>query len=144
MRRTRRRGFTFLEIIVVVAILAILATLIVPRFAGRVDESRLTQAQVQIKEIAKGLEMYRLDNSKYPTTEQGLKALVEKPTTDPVPNKWKQYMETIPQDPWGNEYVYLSPGTKAPFEILSLGPDGNQSEDDIRSTAPSGTPTPTR
>ncbi len=130
--RRRRGGFTFLEIIVVVAILAILATLIVPRFVGRVEETRVSQAEVQMKEIAKALELYRLDNSRYPTSEQGLKALVEKPTTEPAPTRWKQYMDTMPKDPWDNDYVYLAPGAKSPFEIISQGPDGRASEDDLR------------
>jgi general secretion pathway protein G len=143
LRRRARRGFTFLEIIVVVAILAILATLIIPRFSGRVEESRITQAQVQIKELAKALELYRLDNGKYPTTEQGLKALVEKPSGEPRPLKWKQYMDAVPKDPWSNEYVYLSPASKAPFDIVSLGPDGKESEDDIK-LSDANKPTPTK
>ena len=129
----RQRGFTFLEIIVVVAILAILAGIVVPMFIGRVDESRKTACVIQIKEIMKALEIYRLDNSRYPTTEQGLKALVEKPVSEPAPTRWKQYMSEMPKDPWGNDFIYLAPGTKGAYDIVSLGPDGKQSEDDIKS-----------
>jgi len=140
--RRQRRGFTFLEIIVVVAILAILATLIIPRFMGRVDEARNTQADVQMKELAKTLELYRLDNGKYPTTEQGLKALVEKPTSDPVPTKWKQYIDAIPVDPWGNEYVYISPGTKGAYDLMSVGQDGRAQTEDDRDSRPRATSSP--
>jgi len=140
--RRQRRGFTFLEIIVVVAILAILATLIIPRFMGRVDEARNTQADVQMKELAKTLELYRLDNGKYPTTEQGLKALVEKPTSDPVPTKWKQYIDAIPVDPWGNEYVYISPGTKGAYDLMSVGQDGRAQTEDDRDSRPMATSSP--
>ena len=139
-RGRRARGFSFLEIIVVVAILAILATLIIPRFTGRVEETRITQAQVQIKELQKTLEMYRLDNGKYPTTEQGLISLVQKPSGEPRPLKWKQYIDAVPKDPWGNDYVYLSPGPKGSVEIISLGPDGKESEDDIKLSEANGKP----
>lgn len=132
--RGRRRGFTFLEIMVVVAILAILATLIIPRFMGGVDDARLKATVVQIKSFQQALEMYRLDNARYPTTEQGLKALVEKPTAEPVPTRWKKYLDEVPKDQWGSDYIYIAPGTKGAFDIISPGPDGKPgTEDDIKS-----------
>jgi general secretion pathway protein G len=95
-----------------------------------------------MKEIQKALELYRLDNSKYPTTQQGLKALVEKPTDDPIPRKWKQYMDDVPKDPWGGDYVYISPGVKGAFDIVSLGPDNKESEDDVRHSTMGESPSP--
>lgn len=143
-------GFTFLEIMVVVLILGILAGLIIPRFVGRAEDARKTKAVVQMREIMKALELYKLDNGVYPSTEQGLEALVEKPTGDPEPKKWKQYMDKVPMDPWKNKYTYICPGldrrtTKDDseeyesnllynrFDLTSLGPDGVESEDDIKS-----------
>lgn len=137
MRRQSRRGFTFLEIIVVVAILGILAAIVVPNMMGGVDDAKLTQTRVNIGQLKQALEMYKIDNNRYPTTEQGLKALVTKPTTDPTPNKWKQYLSEIPRDAWGNDFTYISPDTKAPYLVRSAGPDGKlDTEDDIRSTDP--------
>ncbi len=134
MRRTRmNRGFTLIEIIIVVTILAILAGLIIPRYVGRVEEARKVKAVTQIREIMKALELYRLDNGKYPSTEQGLQALVEQPASEPQPLKWRQYMDKIPKDAWGNDYIYMCPGTHGAFEIISLGPDGKEGEDDIMS-----------
>jgi general secretion pathway protein G len=127
------RGFTLIEIIIVVTILAILAGLIIPRYVGRVEEARKVKAVTQIREIMKALELYRLDNGKYPSTEQGLQALVEQPTSEPQPLKWRQYMDKIPKDAWGNDYIYMCPGTHGAFEIISLGPDGKEGEDDIMS-----------
>jgi general secretion pathway protein G len=119
-------GFTFIEIMVVVAILAILAALVVPRIAGRSDDARRTAAKVQIRNIEGALQLYKLDNSIYPTTEQGLKALVEKPTVGMVPKNWKAggYLPKVPNDPWGTPYKYLSPSQRGDFEIISLGGDG--------------------
>lgn len=137
MRRGRRRGFTFLEIIVVVAILGILAAIIVPNLTGGVDDSKYTATRVNMSQLKQTLEMYKLDNNRYPTTEQGLKALVEKPTTDPTPVKWKQYLPELPKDSWGGDFTYIAPAPngKAPFEIRSIGPDGKiDTDDDLRST----------
>lgn len=146
-----RRGFTFLEIMVVVAVLAILASLIIPNFVGRAEDAKKTQAVIQIREMMKALELYRLDNGFYPSTEQGLKALVEKPTGDPEPTKWKRYMDKVPTDPWKHEFVYICPGADHTqnsdslseeeeadenylrFDLSSLGPDGSESNDDINS-----------
>lgn len=122
----RAAGFTFIEIMVVVAILAILAALVVPRIMGRTDEAKRTAAKVQIRNIEAALQLYKLDNGVYPSTEQNLKALVEKPTTGVVPKKWKLggYLQKVPEDPWGNPYKYISPSTRGDYEIISLGTDG--------------------
>lgn len=123
-------GFTFIEIMVVVAILAILAALVVPRIMGRTDDAKRTAAKVQIRNIEGALQLYKLDNGVYPTTEQGLKALVEKPTVGVIPKKWKigGYLPKLPEDPWGNPYKYVSPvqkgDYKVEYEITSLGTDG--------------------
>ncbi|TKB82260.1 MAG: type II secretion system protein GspG [Nitrospira sp.] len=120
------RGFTFIEIMVVVAILAILAALVVPRVMGRTDEAKRTAAKVQIRNIEGGLQLYKLDTGVYPSTEQGLKALVDKPSTGVIPKKWKPegYLAKVPDDPWGNVYKYVSPVPKGDYEITSLGTDG--------------------
>jgi general secretion pathway protein G len=122
------RGFTFIEIMVVVAILAILAALVVPRIMGRTDEAKRTAAKVQIRNIEGALQLYKLDNGVYPSTEQGLKALVEKPSIGVIPKKWKAggYLQKLPEDPWGNPYKYLSPSPtqKGDYEIMSLATDG--------------------
>lgn len=121
-----QRGFTFIEIMVVVAILAILAALVVPRIMGRTDDAKRTAAKVQIRNLEGALQLYKLDNGVYPSTEQGLKALVEKPAVGVIPKKWKigGYMQKLPEDPWGNIYKYLSPSPKGDYEIISLGTDG--------------------
>ena len=124
--RARLRGFTLIEIMVVVAILGILAALVVPKVMGRPDEARIVAAKQDIAAIHQALKLYRLDNLRYPTTEQGLAALVEKPTTGPIPNNWKAggYLERLPNDPWGAPYQYLNPGVHAEIDIYSLGADG--------------------
>ncbi|MDE3019613.1 MAG: type II secretion system major pseudopilin GspG [Nitrospirota bacterium] len=125
------RGFTFIEIMVVVAILAILAALVVPRIAGRTDDAKRTAAKVQIRNIEGALQLYKLDNGVYPTTEQGLKALVEKPTVGVIPKNWKAggYLGKVPLDPWGTPYKYASPSPMGDFEIISLGGDGEPGGD---------------
>lgn len=124
--RVRCAGFTLIEVMVVVVILSILATLIVPKILGRPEEARRTKAMLDIQAIGSALQMYRLDNSRYPTTDQGLEALVTRPTSDPVPKRWKEggYLEQLPEDPWGNPYVYLSPGEHGDYDIVSYGADG--------------------
>ena len=119
-------GFTFIEIMVVVAILAILAALVVPRIMGRTDDAKRTAAKVQIRNIEGALQLYKLDNGVYPSTEQGLKALVEKPSVGVVPKKWKLggYLPKLPVDSWQNPYKYLSPSPKGEYEVISLGTDG--------------------
>ncbi len=128
----KNRGFTLLELLVVIVILSLLAALLIPKFTGRVDEAKIETTKVQLKEVKRALEMYRIDNGRYPTTEQGLKALVQKPTTEPIPKKWKQYLEAVPKDAWDNELIYIYPSENHPFELKSKGPDGELgTEDDI-------------
>jgi len=123
----RVRGFTLIEIMVVVVILAILAALIVPRVMSRPDEARVIAAQQDIRTIMQALKLYRLDNLRYPTTEQGLAALVKPPSTPPLAPNWKAggYLERMPKDPWGNAYQYLNPGLRGEIDVFSLGADGN-------------------
>src|SRR5512147_2209397 len=127
-RRARLRGFTLIEIMVVITILGILAALIVPRVVGRTDDARITAAKQDIGAIMQALKLYRLDNGRYPTTEQGLRALIERPSTDPQPTNWKQggYLErsSIPKDPWGKEYQFLNPGLRGEIDVFSFGRDG--------------------
>jgi general secretion pathway protein G len=127
-RRARLRGFTLIEIMVVITILGILAALIVPRVVGRTDDARITAAKQDIGAIMQALKLYRLDNGRYPTTEQGLRALIERPGTDPQPTNWKQggYLErsSIPKDPWGKEYQFLNPGLRGEIDVFSFGRDG--------------------
>ena len=126
IRQRRARGFTLIEIMVVVVIMGILAALVVPKLIGRVGESKVTTTKISIATVMQQLKLYRLDNQRYPTTEQGLRALVEKPTTGPAANGWKAggYVDKMPKDAWGNDYQYLSPGVKGEVDIISLGADG--------------------
>ena len=119
-------GLTLIEMIVVLAIIALVAALIVPNVIGRPDEARVTVASADIRTVSAALKMYRLDNGDYPTTAQGLSALAEKPTTSPLPRTWPQdgYLAEVPKDPWGRPYVYRSPGEAGGFELYSLGKDG--------------------
>ena len=134
MDRKRRRGFTLVEILVVVVILGLLATLVIPRVVGRGEEAKRTAALVQIRAIEQALDLYKLDNGFYPTTEQGLEALVSKPSGMPEPMNYRKdgYMKKVPVDPWGRPYVYRSPGEHGETDILSFGPDGAEGgeEDD--------------
>ena len=119
-------GFTLIEIMVVIAIIGILATLIVPNIMGRPDEARATAAKHDVGTINQALKLYRLDIGRYPTTEQGLKALVERPTSEPIPQNWKAggYLSSVPKDPWGNAYLYSNPGTRGEIDVISYGADG--------------------
>jgi general secretion pathway protein G len=119
-------GFTLIEIMVVIAIIGILATLIVPKIMGKPDEARVVAAKQDVGTLVQALKLYRLDIGRYPTTEQGLKALVEKPTAEPVPQNWKAggYVESLPKDPWGNVYQYSNPGTHGEIDVYSFGADG--------------------
>ncbi|HWY72069.1 MAG TPA: type II secretion system major pseudopilin GspG [Burkholderiaceae bacterium] len=124
----RTRGFTLIEIIVVITIMAIMAALIVPRVVGRTDDARIAAARQDIATLMNALKLYRLDNGRYPTTEQGLRALVEKPTVEPIPTNWKAggYLDasTVRKDPWGNDYAYLNPGLHGEIDLISFGRDG--------------------
>lgn len=125
-RRPGEAGFSLLELMVVVVILSILALVIVPRVIDRPDQARAARAQSDIAAIASAINLYRLDNFRYPTTEQGLAALVEKPQTDPLPPNWASsgYMDRVPQDPWGRPYLYLQPGVHGDFDVFTYGADG--------------------
>ena len=124
--QARPGGFTLLEIMVVVVIIGILAALVVPNIIGRPDEARQIAARQDIASLMQALKLYRLDNLRYPTTEQGLQALVVKPTTGPIPPNWKVggYLERLPKDPWGHPYQYLYPGVHGEIDVSSYGADG--------------------
>jgi general secretion pathway protein G len=117
-------GFTLIELMVVLAIIGVLAALIVPNVLGRADDARVMAARTDVGNLMQALKLYRLDNQRYPTSEQGLNALLLKPTTEPVPVNWKPYLDKLPQDPWGRPYLYMNPGIKADVEVLSFGADG--------------------
>lgn len=122
----RRSGFTLLEVMIVVVILGILAALVVPKIISRPDEARVIAAKQDIASLMQALKLYRLDNIRYPVTEQGLQALVEKPAAAPLPPNWKAggYIERLPKDPWGNPYRYLNPGLHGEIDVFSFGADG--------------------
>jgi general secretion pathway protein G len=125
-RTKRSRGFTLIEIMVVVVIMGVLAALVVPKLLSRTGESKVAAAKVDIATIMQALKLYKLDNQRYPTTEQGLQALLTKPTAGPAANGWKEggYLEKMPRDPWGAPYQMLSPGVKGEIDVFSLGADG--------------------
>ena len=126
-------GFTLIELMVVIVILGILAGLIIPRIMGRPEEAKQLKAKMQIEALETALKLYKLDNGAYPDTEQGLQALIEKPETGNIPKKWKDggYLDKgkLPKDPWGNEFVYLSPGINGEYDLISYGADGVQDGD---------------
>ena len=125
-----KRGFTLLEVIVVVFILSLLAAIVAPRIIGRTDDARIAEAKIQIKNLETALKLFKLDNGFFPGTEQGLAALVEKPTLGQIPSKYREggYLEQkkVPPDPWGNPYIYISPGLNGDFDIISYGADGKE------------------
>ncbi|MGC2167282.1 MAG: type II secretion system major pseudopilin GspG [Gallionella sp.] len=125
-RRAMSRGFTLIEIMVVVVIMGILAALVVPKLMGRTDDARLVAAKQDIATLMQALKLYKLDNQHYPTTEQGLQALIVKPPSGPAADGWKAggYIDKLPKDPWGHPYQYLSPGIKGEVDIISFGGDG--------------------
>ena len=129
----KQAGFTLIEIMVVVVILGILAALVVPQVMNRPDQAKVTVAKGDIKAIGAALDMYKLDNYAYPTTQQGLDALVEKPSGNPQPKNWNRdgYLKRVPKDPWGNDYQYLSPGTQGQYDLYSYGADGKQGGSDL-------------
>ena len=123
--RSQQSGFTLIEIMVVVIILGILVAMVAPNVIGRIDDAQITKAKTEIRTLESALKFYRIDNFVYPTTEQGLESLVQKPA-DPNIRNWKQggYVDRLPNDPWGNPYLYLNPGTKGEIDIYTLGRDG--------------------
>ncbi|MDQ9128609.1 type II secretion system major pseudopilin GspG [Serratia fonticola] len=134
MRQQRQRGFTLLEIMVVIVILGILASLVVPNLMGNKEKADHQKVVSDIVALESALDMYKLDNSRYPTTEQGLQALVSKPSAQPEPRSYPQggYIRRLPQDPWGADYQLLSPGQHGQLDVFSYGPDGiPDTEDDI-------------
>jgi general secretion pathway protein G len=133
LQRRTQGGFTLIEIMVVVVILGILAALVVPQVMSRPDQAKVTVAKGDIKAIAAALDMYKLDNFAYPSTQQGLDALVKKPSGTPQPKNWNRdgYLKRLPKDPWGNDYQYLSPGTQGQFDLYSFGADGKPGGSDL-------------
>jgi len=121
--KAREAGFTLIEVMVVIVILGVLAALIVPRVMSRPDEARVVAARQDISSLLQAVKLYRLDNRRYPSTEQGLQALVSKPSSGPLPEKWQPYLDKLPLDPWGKPYQYLQPGTHGEVDIFSLGAD---------------------
>lgn len=120
----KQLGFSLIEIMVVVVILGILASIVVPRIISRPDEARIVKAKQDVLAIQNALELYKLDNGFYPTTDQGLLALVEKPNTNPAPRDWKPYLKSLPKDPWGRDYLYLNPGEHGEIDVFTLGANG--------------------
>ena len=123
-RLRRAAGFTLIELMVVLVIIGVLAALIVPNVLDRTDDARATAARTDVHNIMQALKLYKLDNQRFPTAEQGLQALIARPTTAPAPINWKPYLEKLPNDPWGNAYQYLNPGVKGEVDVMSFGADG--------------------
>jgi general secretion pathway protein G len=124
LRRQIQQGFTLIELMVVLLIIGVLAALVVPNVLDRADDARVTAAKTDVHNLMQALKLYRLDNQRYPTAEQGLQALLTKPSTAPVPPNWKSYLDQLPNDPWGKPYVFLNPGVKGEVDVMSLGADG--------------------
>jgi general secretion pathway protein G len=134
--RKKASGFTLIEIMVVIVILGILASMIVPRLMSRPEEAKLVKTRQDIRALESALELYKLDNGVYPTTDQGLPALVKKPAASPVPSNWKGggYVKDLPMDPWGKPYQYLNPGIHGEIDVFSYGPSGQTSTTGSQST----------
>ena len=129
---SKQQGFTLIEIIVVVVIIGILATFVAPKFMGKTDTARITKAKSDILSLESALDLYKLDNFTYPTTDQGLEALISMPSSDPVPTNWQKggYIKKLQKDPWQRDYLYLSPGEHGEVDIYSLGADGVEGGED--------------
>lgn len=132
-KQHNQQGFTLIEIMVVVVILGILAAAVVPKIMSRPEQARIEKAKHDIGALESALNIYKLDNFRYPSTDQGLESLVSKPSGAPQPKNYKKggYIKKLNKDPWGQEYLYLQPGTHTDLDLYSLGPDGQPSEDDI-------------
>ncbi len=128
-RRAKQRAFTLIELMVVLVIIGVLAALIVPNVLDRADDARVAAARTDVNNLVQALKLYKLDNQRYPTAEQGLAALLAKPAVSPVPQNWKPYLDKLPNDPWGNAYQYLNPGLKGEIDVLSFGADGQPGGD---------------
>lgn len=120
----RQRGFTLIELMVVLVIIGVLGALIVPNVLNRAADARVTAARTDVNNLMQALKLYKLDNQRYPSGEQGLQALVNKPTTGAIPPNWKSYLDKLPNDPWGHPYQYANPGVKGEIDVYSLGADG--------------------
>jgi len=123
-RHARHRGFTLIELLVVLVIIGVLAALVVPNVLDRADDARVTAARTDVNNLTQAMKLYKLDNQRYPSAEQGLESLVRKPTAGVIPPNWKPYLEKLPNDPWGRPYQFVSPGVKGEIDVYSFGADG--------------------
>ncbi|MDT7518238.1 type II secretion system major pseudopilin GspG [Rhodoferax sp. TBRC 17660] len=127
--RAAQRGFTLIELMVVLVIIGVLAALIVPNVLDRADDARVTAAKTDIANLTQALKLYKLDNQRFPSAEQGLQALVTKPTVGVIPANWRPYIDKLPMDPWNRAYLYINPGLKGEVDVMSFGADGQAGGD---------------